>query len=97
VAVVLIAAGRPVGHSAAGEGRQGREFHSSLACGCSVLNNQAICRKITRKIRAHLLHRGASLQAGLSLAENIPLFTEAINQRLRHPGGNDVGGAGRLA
>ncbi len=63
---------------------------SSLARGSARSVNQVDLYQLV-KDQAHLLHRfgGHPFAAGLSLpVENIPLFTEAINQRLRQLGGS---------
>jgi single-stranded-DNA-specific exonuclease len=64
--------------------------NSLLAKGSARSVNQVDLYQLV-KDQAHLLHRfgGHPFAAGLSLpVENIPLFTEAINQRLRQLGGS---------
>lgn len=66
------------------------EGKTGLARGSARSVNQVDLYQLV-KAQAHLLHRfgGHPFAAGLSLpVENIPLFTEAINQRLRQILGN---------
>lgn len=84
---------------AGGAGEQGEFTNFSL------VNSQLLARGSARSVnqvdlyqlvkdQAHLLHRfgGHPFAAGLSLpVENIPLFTAAINQRLRQTLGNAIG------
>jgi single-stranded-DNA-specific exonuclease len=77
--------------STEGVGEQGSNPSPLLARGSARSVNSVDLYQLV-KDQAHLLHRfgGHPYAAGLSLAvENIPLFTEAINQRLRQ----SLGGA----